>query len=87
MSASGIRFEGEVLIEEQSRIEIQMLLAVSQRWFIVRGTVMRCKPLSGMSVEIGVQFEELGLTESTQIDEMVRFLSKQKKPPAQEPEK
>lgn len=87
LSASGMRFECEMLIEEQSRIEIQMMLAVSQRWFVVRGTVMRCKPLSGMNSEIGIKFEDLGITESTQIDQMVHFLKQQQKPSTEEPEK
>lgn len=84
LSASGMRFEDQVLIEEEGNIEIQMLLPVAQRWFIVRGTVMRCKPLSGMSNEIGIRFDELGIVEATQLDEMVQFLNKQSKPPTEE---
>ena len=84
LSASGIRFECEAMVEEQSRIEIQVMLPVSQRWSVLLGIVVRCRPLPADICDIAVEFEQLDVTQGAQIDEMVRFLKKQPKPPSPE---
>ncbi len=76
ISANGLRFRSEDTLAPGTAIEIQIPLPGMREPLVVRGMVAWAQMQASGVTESGVEFMELSPDTQAQIDELVRFLSK-----------
>ena len=80
ISAGGMRFRADDLIEVGSHLELEIGLPGSPAPLVVQGTVVWSQALGAGASENGVQFMAMTPEQHEHIDSLVRFLMK-KSPP------
>lgn len=81
ISAGGMRFRSDDLIEVGIQLEVQIALPSAPAPLIVRGRVAWSRLLGSGVSENGVQFTNVTPEQLEQIDGLVRFLMKKSPPP------
>jgi len=82
ISAGGMRFRTDDLIEIGSHLELEIALPGSPAPLVVQGKVVWSQALGAGASENGVQFMEMTPGQHEHIDSLVRFLMKKSPPPA-----
>ena len=74
LSAVGVRFMGDELLDLESSVEFQLLLSTFHEPLVVRGRVVRSQMLPTGQVESAIDFMDMIPEQQERIDQMVRFL-------------
>jgi len=75
LSAGGMRFTTDELLEVGAKLEFEVRLSIRQASFILRGFVASEQSLDATHTEYGVGFLDLAPNERVEVDELVWFLS------------
>ena len=76
LSAGGIRFRSDELLEPGSQIELQIALPNAAGVLTVHGRVIWSQSVAAQVHEHGVEFAEATPEQQERLDELVRFLFK-----------
>ena len=73
VSAGGIAFQTDELVQEGQGFEIQISLPSFRAPLYIRGEVVRCRPVAG-AMECAVEFVNVSPDQQAAIDQLVQFL-------------
>ncbi len=76
LSAGGMSFQSNESFDVETMLELQIQLPHMRSPLILHGRVARVKPHPSEGVEIGVEFFNVRSDQQMEIDELVRFLKK-----------
>lgn len=76
LSAGGLRFTSTQLLESGTRLEFQIHLPVRQESYVVIGELVWVHESIRGTPEYGVAFIDVSPDKQTEIDELVRFLTR-----------
>jgi hypothetical protein len=76
ISASGLRFRDDDVLEQMTVLEVEIPLATSVAPLVLRGQVVWREGLASGVNEYGVEFIEMNPEQTLQIDTLVQFLKR-----------
>lgn len=76
LSAGGISFQSEILLEVQAPLDIQITLPSFKAPLVLRGTLVRVQSLPSGVSDCAARFEGVTPDQQQQVDELVWFLHK-----------
>ena len=76
LGAGGMSLQSEQLFDAEDRVDIEMRLPGILEGLILRGRVVRSRPLAPGTVDVAVEFLDVTPDEQARIDELVQFLKK-----------
>ncbi len=85
ISAAGMRFRSDDMLPLGTVLELEVNLPCLREPLVVRGRVVWSRAVASGVAENGVEFINVSLGQSEQIDQLVKFLMKNASPPTHSP--